>query len=266
MVSSNNGSILGCYNTFLLIMDQFRHFNVLVVGDNPEELMAKYDSRNKVEKHIVYTFDKADEYHKSKLKVLKGLINSPKVDDDTKKIAQLEYDYYKDMSTIDFYIELTEAYDLDPETGNAYTTDNTDAKFDGYNKNGIFSHPFITKSGLETYSTIKGNVDWEKVHLGDTRTYNVVWETVMEGKEPQDKDEEIVYNNMKNRKAYLENFKDKMDYVYSMASFWCYAYLDENGWVELEGPQFEWVKNFYERFVAPLTDDTKLTIFDCTRV
>ena len=122
MVSSNNGSILGCYNTFLLIMDQFRHFNVLVVGDNPEELMAKYDSRNKVEKHIVYTFDTADEYHKSKLKVLKGLINSPKVDENTKKIAQLEYDYYKDMSTIDFYIELTEAYDLDPETGNAYTT------------------------------------------------------------------------------------------------------------------------------------------------
>ena len=57
MANSNNGSILGCYNTFLLIMDQFRHFNVLVVGDNPEELMAKYDSRNKVEKHIVYTFD-----------------------------------------------------------------------------------------------------------------------------------------------------------------------------------------------------------------
>ena len=57
-----------------------------------------------------------------------------------------------------------------------------------------------------------------------------------------------------------------MDYVYSMASFWCYAYLDENGWVELSGPQFDWVKNFYERFVSPLSDDGKLTIFDCTRV
>ena len=111
-----------------------------------------------------------------------------------------------------------------------------------------------------------GNIDWEKMHHWDTRTYSVVWETVIEGREPLDKDEEIVYNNMKNRVAYLKGFRDKMDYVNSMTSFWCHAYLDENGWVELSGPQFEWVKNFYERFVSPLPDDAKLTIFDCTRV
>lgn len=266
MAYSNNSSILGCYNSFLLIMDQFQHFNVLVVGDNPEALMAKYDSRNKTDRHLVYKFEEADVYRKDKLKILKGLIDFPKIDEGTKRIAQTEYDIYKDMSDIDFYLELTEKYDLDPETGDAYTTDNTDSKFDGYNKNGIFSHPFVTKNGMETYSATKGNIDWEKIHLGDTRTYNVVWETVMEGREPSDKDEEIVYNNMKNRKAYLEKFDGKMDYVYSMASFWCYAYLDENGWVELSGPQFDWVKNFYERFVSPLSDDTKLTIFDCTRV
>ena len=266
MANSNNGSVLGRSNSFLLIMDPFQHFNVLVVGDNPEELMAKYDSQNKVNRHVVYKFEEADVYHKNKLKILKYVIDSPDRDEGTKRMAQAEYDYYKDLSDIDYYLDLTEKYELDPETGDAYTTDNTDAKFDGYNKNGIFSYPFITNSGMETYSAVKGNIDWEKMHHWDTRTYSVVWETVIEGREPLDKDEEIVYNNMKNRVAYLKGFRDKMDYVNSMTSFWCHAYLDENGWVELSGPQFEWVKNFYERFVSPLPDDAKLTIFDCTRV
>lgn len=247
-------------------MERYRHFNVLVAGDKPEELMAKYDGRNKVERHIVYKFEEADTYHKNKLKVLKGLLEMPNIDEGTKEIAKTDYEFYKNLSDLDFYLELTEKCELDPNTGDAYSTENPNSKFDGYNKNGIFSYPFVTKSGVETYSAEKGNIDWEKVHLADTRTYNVVWETVMEGKEPKDKDEEILYNNMKNRKSYLENFTDKQDYVLSMSSFWCYAYLDENGWVELEGSQFEWVRNFYDRFVSPLSDNTKLTIFDCTRL
>ena len=110
-------------------MDQFQHFNVLVVGDNPEALMAKYDSRNKTDRHLVYKFEEADVYRKNKLKILKGLIDFPKIDEGTKRIAQTEYDLYKDMSDIDFYLELTEKYDLDPETGDAYTRNVTKDKF-----------------------------------------------------------------------------------------------------------------------------------------
>lgn len=247
-------------------MEKYQHFNVLVAGNDPEELMKKYDGRNKVERHVVYQFEKADEYQKNKLKILKGFMELPNLDESTRDLAKADYGLYKGMSSLDFYLDLTEGYELDPSTGDAYTDSNPDAKFDGYNKNGIFSYPFITVNGQETYSALKKNIDWEKIHLGNTRTYNVVWETVMEGREPKDKDEELLYNNMKNRKTYLEKFSDKMDYVLSMSSFWCHAYLDENGWVELEADQFGWVKDFYSRFIVPLPDDTMLTIFDCTRV
>lgn len=242
-----------------------QRFNVLVVGDNPEALMEKYSSKNKNEKYIAYYYDQASEYRKTKLKILKGVLDMMDMGDNAKEIIRADYDYYNSLSDMDYYLELTDGYELDPTTGDAYTDKNKDSKFNSYNKNGIFSYPFITKNGQETYSAEKGNIDWERVHLADTRTYNVVWETVMEGREPEDEDERILYNNMKNRRAYLENFANKQDYVFSMASFWCYAYLDENGWKEIEGPQFEWVKNFYDKFIAPLSENAKLTIYDCTR-
>ena len=54
----------------------------------------------------------------------------------------------------------------------------------------------------------------------------------------------------------------------SNTSFWGYAFLSEKtGWVELEETvnQFEWVKNFFNRFIAPLGDNDKISIYECLR-
>ena len=92
-------------------------------------------------------------------------------------------------------------------------------------------------------------------------------EMVMEGSEPQNDNETQIYENMKARTAYFEKFGSKENYVLVNTAFWGYAFVSENGWIELEDDmdQFEWVKNFYIRFIEPLPDDTLLTIYECNK-
>jgi hypothetical protein len=105
------------------------------------------------------------------------------------------------------------------------------------------------------------------MHLVNREVYEFAWDSVMEGKEPTTDNEKIIYENMKNRVAYFSAFKDKETYVLSNISFWTYAYLDENGWVECdeETSQFEWVKNFYDKYINKLDDKKLITIYECTR-
>ena len=72
---------------------------------------------------------------------------------------------------------------------------------------------------------------------------------------------------MKNRMAYFDNFEDREHYIASMTAFWGLAFVDKSGWYELDGKQkqFDWVVNFYDRFIKPLPDDTLLTIYECVR-
>ena len=90
----------------------------------------------------------------------------------------------------------------------------------------------------------------------------------MEGKEPKTEEDKIVYENMKNRKAYFEKYGDKKTYVISNTAFWGYAFLSEKeGWKELEPNvnQFIWVSQFFDRFIEPLDDNTLLTIYECVK-
>ena len=43
-------------------MESNRHFTLVVIGDNPEELVKPYDNNIKVEPYKVYEFAKAKEY------------------------------------------------------------------------------------------------------------------------------------------------------------------------------------------------------------
>ena len=62
-------------------------------------------------------------------------------------------------------------------------------------------------------------------------------------------------------------FETKDNYVMQSTAFWAYAFVDENKWTELDETtsQFEWVKNFYDRFIKPLDDNTLLTILECKK-
>ena len=132
----------------------------------------------------------------------------------------------------------------------------------------FFSVPFKTLNGEETFQARKKDIDWDSIHLNNQAVYKTAWETVMEGKEPKTEEDKIVYENMKNRKAYFEKYGDKKTYVISNTAFWGYAFLSEKeGWKELEPNvnQFIWVSQFFDRFIEPLDDNTLLTIYECVK-
>ena len=253
---------------------QYRHFKVIVAGDNPEELMLKYDVKTKVAPYVMYEFDRAEEYRQGYLANLRAALaefekedpDGPKVEYVKAEIAEIEGE-----SASEYFLDLTEGMTLDEKTGNALSTENPEGMFDEHRVGGFFSMPFILKGKegeeAETYSARKGDIAWNEIHLANQRPYEVAWDTTHGLAEPENDDERKIYENMKNMTVYFQNFESREHYIASMTAFWGLAFVDENGWHELSPTekQFDWVVKFYDRFIAPLKDDTLLTIYECVR-
>lgn len=252
-------------------MRQNRHFKVIVAGENPEEIMRKYDEAAKTEPYVVFEFAKAKEYRENYLKSLEAILAHAEKEfprDEQIQYLKEEIEEIKNESDSDFYIGLTAGLEIDKETMNAMSRENPDGKFTSYRVGGNFSLPFILKDGdMETYSARKGEIAWDKIHLANTRGYEVAWDTTHGLAEPQDEEEEKIYQNMKNMHAYFQNFENREHYIASMTAFWGLAFVDEKEWHELDGTtkQFDWVIGFYDKFIKPLSDDTLLTIYECVR-
>ena len=62
-----------------------------------------------------------------------------------------------------------------------------------------------------------------------------------------------------------EEVKD--EYVIHNCAYWNYAYLDENGWKDIDDAKndIEWVSQYFDNFCANLKDTDKVTIFECTK-
>lgn len=247
-----------------------RHFTALVVGENPQEIIEKYDSKKRESKpYIVYEFKKKKEYRLNKIASYEKLINNWPKDENQEELLYLKdcVDDWKKMDDIDFFLEISEDYDIDEKTGDAISDKNRLGKYDFCNIGKNFSLPFILKDGSETYSARKCDIDWSKIHLYNVKPYEVAWDTVMEHKKPKNDDEKIIYENMKERIGYFSSFGTRENYVASCSSFWAYAFVTNKEWIELEYnmDQFEWVKNFYDRFIKPLPNNAILTIYECYR-
>lgn len=247
-------------------MEKNRHFTTVVIGDNPSEIIKKYDKNLKVEPYIAYRIGDAKIYKERALKSLESCINTA-TDGKIKTLLIDERNNIQNMEDVDYYIYLTRDYEIDEETGNVVLTDNPHGKYDWCRPGKDLCMPMIGKNGEEIFKGKKSEIDWSKTHRYNTWTYETVWDLVMGDRKPQGEIEKKLYDNMKNRKDYFAFFKTKENYVLSNTSFWGYAYLDENGWVELEDnvPQFEWVSRFYETFIEPLSEDTLITLYECYR-
>lgn len=248
--------------------DDYRHFVAVVAGDNPAEMMLPYDSNKQVEPYVVYKYADAKTIKDKYLAMYQGILNGSELSDDEKAEVEQEYNEMKDESPIEIFYDITAGYDYDDNTGDAISTKNPNGKWKSFNIGKLFSVPLVTKDGMETYQARKSEVKWELVHLNGQEVYRRAWEMVMEGSKPEGDFEENIYENMKNRTMYFQKFGTKENYVASSTAFWGYAFLSKKtGWVELEDTenQFDWVNNFYDRFIKPLPEDTLITIFECIR-
>lgn len=243
-----------------------KHFTLVVVGENPDKLVQPFDNNIKVEPYVVYEFSKAKEYHDKYIKYYEELLKND-LDDNIKRSVEEQLEFYKSLDDIGFYVELTDGQDLDEETGNMLSDKNPNGKYDTCRLGKELSMPMIDKNGNETFSARKCDIAWDKIHLANKLPYELAWDMVMGDRKPETDDEKNIYENMKNRTEYFSYFGNRETYVNSSTAFWGYAFLDQNGWVELDDnvSQNDWVINFYDRFIKDLPDDALISIYECFR-
>ena len=248
-----------------------KFFTVMVVGDNPEGLMSKYDKALKVKPYIKYKYLDAEKIRSNAIKMLSNIISSY----DKFAMSEDQLEYFKSrlkaingMSSFEYYSSLTNGlyYDAD---GNALSEENPDGKWDKYNLGKNFSYPLKLKDGKESYQALSGDVDWNQMHMetNSVNLFEIIWRLVVDDDDPSDANEEQLKNNWKDKKNYLSGFKNVDEFISHSCAYWNYAYLDKNGWVDVddEGDEMKWVLNFFERFVEPLKNDEKVTIYEFSR-
>lgn len=248
-------------------MGKSRFLSVMVVGNEPEKLMAKYDKALKVKPYIKYKYLDAKKLKTNAIKVLSEIVNQP----EKFTLNSFQVDYFKErlksinsMSPFEYYSTITQGLYYD-ENGDALSEENPDGKWDKYNLGRNFSYPLKLKNGDEKYQALAKDIDWDSMHMNQEyiRLFETIWELVIDDAEPNNKQEENLKANWSTKKKYLSNFKTIHDFVAHNCAYWNYAFLDENGWVDMDDETEEkWITEFYERFIKPLKDDDLVTIYE----
>ena len=248
--------------------EDYQHFVCIVAGDNPEELMEQYDSNKKVEPYLVYKYCDAEKLKALHMKMYEAALKNENLSESEREELLSDYSWIATATPDEFYDDLTDGLTLKKTTRDAYSDKNKNGKWRHHQLGKNFSIPFLTLKGEEKYQAHKSEVDWSSMHLSGQDVYRRAWEIVIDGEEPQNETEKLIYDNMKERKVYFMKFGTKENYVMSSTAFWGYAFLSkETGWIELGDTQnqFEWVSNFYDRFIAPLPENTLLSVYECIK-
>ena len=114
------------------------------------------------------------------------------------------------------------------------------------------------------------DIDWDFMCNGKKQIYEATWELVMENRDPKDEQEERILSFMKDKQEYFKKFISKEDYTSYNSMYWNYAYLDSEGWKDIDsdsipkGNEKWWVNNFYDTFIKPLDENVMLSIYECS--
>lgn len=243
-----------------------RFFSVMVVGDNHKELMDKYSLDLEVDSYVRYEYLKADKYQSNSIKALDNLLSHGDeigLEPQVKESLERRIKVLKGMTPFEYYRELTEGMYYD-ENGNALSTENPNGHWKTARIGKNFSLPLKLKDGTESYSAKACDIDWDAMNE-PTELYEAAWEMVVDGREPTNEQEERVYESMKDKSAYFSNFKNKEDYVTYSTSYWNYAFVNKDGWVDMVNEdERKWINNFYDRFIATIDPNDLVTIYECS--
>lgn len=245
------------------------YFSVIVIGDNPDDTILKYDLTEDIDKpYVIYSYSDIGRIRKDRIKFYSEFL---KTATDQKSISGIENQLteLKSMNDLEYYVHLGEVYDYDADK-NIISTENPMGRWLTCEKGGkIFSNYLKDFNGNGIISANKNQIDWNLIHLPIDRAnlYSRTWELCVDNINPvTDKDKGII-KNMKAYAPYFKNFKNKDEYVKMMCSFWSYSVITENGiWVDMENvDEMEWTINFYDKFIKELSSNTLITIYECTK-
>ena len=252
-----------------------RFRTVLVIGENHRDIAAKYSADTKVGKYERYELNQAPKLHREYIKSIEATIRRLEGAEEFEKIVGMYRDMleeYREMDDFEFFQVLTSGCEYDKD-GNALSDENPDAhyQFEKCYDDRIradqrfeapFSDPLILKDGTKAYSAKAGDVDWPMMHMRKAPLYRVVWEVCVDGRPPENEDEETAYKVMNGRTAYFANFKDKEEYAGHCSAFWTYGVATEEGYTECGGNDIEWTNGFYDRFVKGLEPSETVSIYE----
>ena len=248
-------------------MESNRHFTAIVIGENPDEIMKKYDLSTKVEPYVVYKLSDIHRYKENTLKAYQHLANSDVMPETIRDEYKVKAEELEKMDDIDFYSKLTEDFELDAETGDAMCDINPNGHYNICRLGKNLAMPLINKKDQEVFQARKCDIAWNKIHLANQEVYKIAWEMVMGDRKPSNEEEEVIYENMKNRTEYFKYYGDIDTYVASNTAFWGYAFVTENEWIELTDniSQIKWVTEFYDNFIKNLPEETLISVYECIR-
>ena len=110
-------------------MSKITFRTVMVVGNNPDELIKKYDLDTKVEPYIKLKRSDAEKTRKTHLKFIENVLTSNKIvlTDKQREIYKNIYLDISDMDDAEYFEQTTIGCTYDEETGDALTTVNPNA-------------------------------------------------------------------------------------------------------------------------------------------
>lgn len=249
-------------------MNNFNYFSVLVIGENPDELISKYDLMSDVETpYIIYHYSDKYKIRKNKIKIYEELLKSNLSLKDQNSI-KTKIEELKATTDDEYYNELSEKYYLDSDM-NIIDTENPDGKWITCDKGGrVYSSYIKDLNGNNVVSTTVGSVDWSSIHMNKDKVdiYNRTWDLCVEKIQPEtDKDLNIL-KNMSKYGQYFTQFKNKEEYTIFSCSFFTNAVILNDKWYDMDSFDNKiWVSQFYNNFILPLPDKTKITIYECTK-
>lgn len=245
-----------------------RFFSLMVVGNNPQEIVKKYSSTFKVQPYVKYKYLDAKKYQSTAIKALTSIIDNADKIGLTPQVKESLSNRLKNLTVLspfDYYRELTDGMYYD-ENGNALSEENPDTKYNTCRIGRNFCTPLKLKDGSESYSALAKDIDWEAMNAIDKENYEMAWELVVDKREPTTEKEKTIYDAMNDKAAYFANFKTKEEYVMYNTVYWNYAYADENGWIDIDdvGDEKKWVTEFYDRFIRNLNPNDLVSLFECS--
>ena len=243
-------------------------FSLLVVGDNPKEMVEPYNVANNVETYVKYKFDDAAKLKKVAIKVTEKILdakNEVQLSDMVSEYLEDRLNALKHMTDFEYYSSLTMGMEYD-ENGNALATENPNGKWKTCEIGKHLCVPFRLKTGEDVFEAKVKDVDWEYMNNGKAADYELVWKLLHNEKEATtDKEKQIVADWATHGK-YLSQFDSMEQFVTYSSSYFTNAILDTDGWQDMtDSNTYVWIANFYRKFISRLDPETQLTVFECTK-
>lgn len=248
------------------------HFVVLVIGDNIDEQLEKFDENLETPRYVKYTKEQLIAKERESIEDYKNKTYAKFLADpeayaaDCTNESHLEYlknEFPKKLEWNDdeVYSEAIRFYEkaeIGPD-GEVYSTYNPNSKWDWYQVGGRYAGRIFLKEGVEKEfepefswgwdtkameevlkeprvdTALMKDIDWSKMHNVQSRYDEAIrfWEMKVEGAEPKTEEEkEQLKWDWYKPEFFIERYKNKETFAKSRASFTMWAIVKDGVWYE----------------------------------